>query len=192
MADDCRTTTARVGAALAGPPMAAEELLPLVYDQLRSLARARVARMGPRDTVQATDLVHEAWLRVVGDADPGWNSRAHFFGAAARAMRNILVEQARRHSSLKRDSKRKQPLGDEEPEIVSGVPADEIVALHDALTRLEESHARAARVVSLRFFGGLTMPEVADVLEVSLATAERDWKFARSWLQEHVGFAAGD
>jgi len=189
--DETSVTTARVTQALRSgedqADLAGVSLLPLVYDQLRSLARARVARLAPGQTIQATDLVHEAWLRIAGIDDPGWKSRGHFFGAAARAMRNILVEQARRKASLKRDSKRKQPLADEEPMIVAGVPPEDVIAVHEALEQFEESHERAARVVSLRFFGGLTMPELADVMEISLATAEREWRFARAWLQTEIG-----
>lgn len=164
----------------------ADELLPLVYDELRDLAEARLARTPPGQTLQATALVHEAWLRVVGDADPGWDCRAHFFAAAARAMRNILVDQSRRKSRLKHGGGRKridEGLADE-PSIE--MPMAEMVALDEALARLEARDPRKARIVELRFFTGLTMAEVAEVMEMSLSRVEAEWRFARSWLQRAV------
>ena len=154
--------------------VAAEELLPLVYDELRRLARARLHRVGPGQTLQATALVHEAWLRVVGEQDPGWDCRAHFFGAAAKAMRNILVEQSRRKSSLKRGGDRLR-LDDE------------------LIGALGSSGADLARpkIVELRFFTGLTMREVAEVMDLSLTRVETEWRFARSWLQNQVDEAHG-
>ena len=170
----------------------AQALLPLVYDELRQLARSRVARRAKNQTVRATDLVHEAWLRIVGSGDPGWDGRAHFFGAAANAMRNILVEQARRHASQKRDVSRKTDLPDDVPEIEPGLPYTDVVSVHEALHELERLHERPARVVTLRFFGGQTMPDIATMLGISLPTAERDWRFARSWLQDRLGAAEID
>ena len=166
---------------------AAAELLPLVYDELRDLARARVDRLARGYTLRATDLVHEAWLRVVKGGDPGWEGRAHFFGAAANAMRNILVEQARRRFAQKRDAGRKEPLADDVPDLDGAVPHADLLTLHDALTALAGAHERPARVVELRFFSGLEMTEIARVLAVSLPTVERDWRFARAWLQERMG-----
>lgn len=170
--------------------VAAVELLPLVYDELRDLARARVDRLARGYTLRATDLVHEAWLRVVKGGDPGWDGRAHFFGAAANAMRNILVEQARRRFAQKRDAGRKEPLADDVPDLEGAVPHEDLLTLHDALTALAEAHERPARVVELRFFSGLEMAEIARVLAVSLPTVERDWRFARAWLQERLGGSA--
>lgn len=164
-----------------------DRLLPLVYDELRSMARARLAKLPPGGTMRATDLVHEAWLRVAGGKDPGWQSRAHFFGAAANAMRNILVDQARRHHGQKRDRSRKEPLPTDVPELEHGLSLEDILTVHEALRELEQQHQRPAQVVLLRFFGGLGMAEIAHVLQVSLPTAERDWRFARSWLQERIG-----
>lgn len=165
---------------------AADELLPLVYDELRELAEARLARTPPGQTLQATALVHEAWLRVVGDADPGWDCRAHFFAAAARAMRNILVDQARRKGRLKHGGGRKRVAegAAEEPSIEP--PMVEMAALDEALRRLEARDPRKARIVELRFFTGLTMAEVAEVMEMSLSRVEAEWRFARSWLQREV------
>ena len=162
-------------------------LLPLVYDELRQLARSRVATLARGSTLRATELVHEAWLRVVAGGDPGWEGRAHFFGAAANAMRNILVEQARRRARLKRDNGRKAPLPTDVPEIDAELPYADVLTVHEALLELERDHERPARVVTLRFFVGLAMPEVAEILAISLPTAERDWRFARSWLQDRLG-----
>jgi RNA polymerase sigma factor (TIGR02999 family) len=167
--------------------VAAASLLPLVYDDLRQLARARVARLARGHTLRATELVHEAWMRIVAGGDPGWEGRAHFFGAAANAMRNILVEQARRRSSLKRDQSRKQELPADVPDLEHELPYEDVLSVHEALLQLERAHARPARVVTLRFFGGLAMPDIAAMLGVSLPTAERDWRFARSWLQDRLG-----
>lgn len=165
----------------------AAALLPLVYDELRQLAHARVARMARGHTLRTTELVHEAWMRIVAGGDPGWDGRAHFFGAAANAMRNILVEQARRRSAQKRDAGKKVELPEDLPELDSELPYDDVLTLHDALLEFEKEHERPARVVSLRFFAGLTMPEIAGVLAISVPTAERDWRFARSWLQDRLG-----
>lgn len=181
--------TALLQQASGGDREAAEQILPLVYEELRYLARARMARLGPGQSVQATDLVHEAWLRLIGQGDPGWESRAHFFGAAANAIRNILVDQARRKSSKKRDAARKQELGTDLPEVIADPPIEDVLSLHEALEKLEGMHPRPAKVVEFRFFCGLGMSEVADVLKLSLATAERDWRFARSWLQQEMGRA---
>ncbi len=166
---------------------AADELLPLVYEELRDLAEARLARTPPGQTLQATALVHEAWLRVVGDADPGWDCRAHFFAAAARAMRNILVDQSRRKSRLKHGGDRKRIADSAIDEPSFELPMAEMVALDEAIARLEARDPRKARIVELRFFTGLTMAEVAEVMEMSLSSVEAQWRFARSWLQREVG-----
>lgn len=167
--------------------VAAASLLPLLYEELRQLARARVAKLARGHTMRATELVHEAWIRVVAGGDPGWDGRAHFFGAAANAMRNILVEQARRRGSLKRDAGRKAELPTDVPDLDPELPHEDVLSVHEALLELEQDHERPAQVVSLRFFGGLAMPDVAALLGVSLPTAERDWRFARSWLQDRLG-----
>ena len=172
-----------------GDRQAARDLLPLVYDDLRGLAHNRLRALKQGQTITTTDLVHESWLRLISSGDPGWESRRHFYGAAARAMRNILVEQARHKSALKRDSSRKRELGDDEMVaiLVEEPPIEDVVSVGDALEKLEKEHARPAEVVWLRFFAGLTMPETAEVLSISLATAERDWRFARAWLQGELG-----
>ena len=169
-----------------GEPVPASELLPLVYEDLRALARSQ---LGGRDaTLQATSLVHEAWLRVVGDGDPGWECRAHFFGAAARAMRNILVDRARRRDRLRHGGGlRRVPLTGIE---VAALGEEEgLVELDEALARLEQADPRAAEVVSLRYFAGLTIGEAAGVLSRSRAGVERDWAWARAWLHKELSEA---
>ncbi len=177
------TEVTRILNALAeGDPHAANQLLPLVYDELRRLAGQRLAREAPGQTLQATALVHEAYLRLVdaGQA-PHWNSRGHFFAAAAEAMRRILVEQARRKQRVRHGGGRARIDLDEECAVVQP-PSDDLLALDEALTRLAARDPVRAELVKLRFFAGLTMPEVAEALGISLATAERYWTFARTWL----------
>jgi RNA polymerase sigma factor (TIGR02999 family) len=165
-----------------GDPHAAEQLLPLVYDELRKLAAQRLAREQPGQILEATALVHEAWLRLVNVERAGhWNSRGHFFAAAAEAMRRILVESARRKSRLKHGGRRWQVDLDSAC-AVSVAPSLDLVALDEALTRLAAEEPDKALLVKLRYFAGLTMQQAADALDVSLATAERYWTFAKSWL----------
>jgi RNA polymerase sigma factor (TIGR02999 family) len=165
-----------------GDPHAAEQLLPLVYDELRKLAAQKLAQEKPGQTLQPTALVHEAYLRLVDvDQAEHWNSRGHFFAAAAEAIRRILVESARRKSRLKHG--RQYPRVDLDSAcLVSAAPSLDLVALDEALSRLAETEPAKAELVKLRFFAGLTMPEAAAALDVSLATAERYWTFAKSWL----------
>jgi RNA polymerase sigma factor (TIGR02999 family) len=165
-----------------GDPHAAEQLLPLVYDELRELAAQRLAQEQPGQTLQATALVHEAYLRLV-DADQvqHWNSRGHFFAAAAEAMRRILIESARRKGRLKHGRGRRRADLDSDC-LVSAAPSLDLLALDEALSRLAEIEPAKAELVKLRFFAGLTMPEAAAALSISLATAERYWTFAKSWL----------
>ena len=172
---------------VASDKLPAEQLLPLVYDELRALARSRVAREKPGQTLQATVLVHEAFLRVAGEGDreKEWNGRAHFFGAASRAMRRILVEQARRKARLKHGGAG-QRVDLEEVEIVAESPSGDVLAVDEAVKRLEREDPRKAQLVNLRYFGGLTNAETAEVLGVSVGTVERDWRFVRSWLQTEL------
>jgi RNA polymerase sigma factor (TIGR02999 family) len=165
-----------------GDPNAAGQLLPLVYDELRRLAAQKMAQEAPGQTIQATALVHEAYVRLV-DADKAqhWNSRGHFFAAAAEAMRRILVENARRKRRVKHGGGRQRIELDEACPVV-GPPSDDLLALDEALTRLAERDPVRAELVKLRFFAGLTMPEAAQALGLSLATAERHWTFVRVWL----------
>lgn len=163
----------------------AEELLPLVYDELRRLAMAWLARERPGQTLQATALVHEAWLRLNTLTHPSWENRKHFFAAAATAMRRILVENARRKRRL-RHGGHLQRVDVAEIELPSPLPDDELLALDEALSRLAASHPVAAQLVQLCFFAGLTQAEAAQHLGVSRATAERTWAFARAWLFREV------
>lgn len=171
----------------------AETLLPAVYDELRALARSRLRRERPGQTLQATALVHEAYLRVVGDRDPGWNGRGHFFGAAALAMRRILVEQARRKARVRHGGgQRKVELdaprddGTAEPEPAIEPPDDQVLAVDEAVRRLEAEDPRKGQIVNLRYFAGLTAQETADALGVSIGTVERDWRFIRAWLRTEL------
>jgi RNA polymerase sigma factor (TIGR02999 family) len=157
-----------------------------VYEDLRKLARARMARVAPGQTLQATALVHDAYLRVTRQGDPGWEGRAHFFGAAAQAMRDILVEQARRKSAVKRGGDRARVAGAEDLPIAMSVPAEDVLALDEELARLQQRSERQARIVMLRFFTGLEMEEIASMLGISISTVEREWRFARSWLQRRL------
>jgi RNA polymerase sigma factor (TIGR02999 family) len=170
-----------------GDPTAAEELLPLVYDGLRQLAAQRLAQERPGQTLQATALVHEAYLRLVdGDKAQHWNSRGHFFGAAAEAMRRILVEQARRKSAVKRGGERVQ-IDINHLTIEDIRQTEKLVELDEALTRLAELDPLKAELVKLRFFAGLPIREAAQILDISTATADRYWVFARAWLQREMG-----
>jgi RNA polymerase sigma factor (TIGR02999 family) len=165
-----------------GDPCAAEQLLPLVYDELRRLAAQKLAEEKPGQTLQATALVHEAYLRLVGNSAQPWNSRGHFLCAAAEAMRRILIEQARRKGSVKHGGGlRRVHLDEASPADAHGDNAN-LLAIDEALTRLAQHEPARAELVKLRFFAGLTMPEAAAALGISLATAERYWVFARAWL----------
>jgi RNA polymerase sigma factor (TIGR02999 family) len=178
--------TRLLDAAAAGDPTAAAELLPLVYDELRKLAAARLADEKPGQTLQATALVHEAYVRLVGGGQPdGWNGRGHFFAAAAEAMRRILVEQARRKGRVRHGGGR-QRLDLEAAQFSIDMSADQILTLDEALTRLAERDPQAARLVDLHCFAGLSVEQAAEVLGVSPRTAYRDWAFAQAWLYREV------
>jgi RNA polymerase sigma factor (TIGR02999 family) len=170
-----------------GDPQAAARLLPLVYDELRKLAAAKLAQEKPGHTLQATALVHEAYLRLVGKCDePNWSGRGHFFAAAAEAMRRILVEKARRKKRDKHGGALRRVNLDESC-VLTPDPQDELEALDEALRRFEVVDPPAARLVKLRFFAGLSMAEAAQALSVSLRTAERNWAYARAWLHRAMG-----
>jgi RNA polymerase sigma factor (TIGR02999 family) len=170
-----------------GDPVAAEQFLPLVYEELRKLAAAKLAQEKPGQTLQATALVHEAFLRLVGncDSEQRWNSRGHFFAAAAEAMRRILVDQARRRQAAKRggDAVREELY---DSAIAAPCPPDELLAVHELLDRLAEHDPAAANLVKLRFFVGLNMSEVAEALGISVRSAHDIWTYARSWLHQRI------
>ena len=166
-----------------GDPHAAEQLLPLVYEELRQLAAARLALEKPGQTLEATALVHEAYLRLVGaDAQQPWDSRGHFFAAAAEAMRRILVDNARRKRGLKHGGDRhRQPL---DPDSIAAPEAvDDLLALDEALTRLAATEPKVAELVQLRYFAGLTIPQAAAQLQISPRTADAWWSYAKAWFQ---------
>ena len=175
-----------VSQATAGDPRAAKQLLPLVYDELRKLAAAQLAGEKPGQTLQATALVHEAFLKLVGDQpDRKWPGRTYFFGAAAEAMRRILVEQARKRAAAKRGGPdaRRQPL---DSDLADTAPPAEVVAVHDALDQLQAEDSLAAELVKLHYFGGLPLEETGEMLGMSRATAYRMWTYARTWLKAYL------
>lgn len=164
----------------------ADELLPKVYMELRNLAAALTRKLQPGQTLQPTALVHEAYLRLVKNQDPGWEGRRHFFGAAAQAMREILIEQARRKDSLKRGG------GVRRVELSEGLaliepPADDLLALDEAIGQLRAEKPHLAEVVQLRYYTGLSVEETADVIGRSVSSVTRDWRFARAWLAGRLG-----
>jgi RNA polymerase sigma factor (TIGR02999 family) len=172
-----------------GDPAAADQLLPLVYDELRKLAAQRMSKEAPGQTFQATALVHEAYLRLVDvQESQRWNNRGHFFAAAAEAMRRILIEEARSKRRLKHGGDRQRIDLDDAMSIANG-RSDDLLALDEVLSRLEATDPMAAQVVKLRFFTGLSMPEAAEALGLSLRTAERNWTYARTWLYRELSRA---
>ena len=174
-----------------GDPHAAEQLLPLVYEELRKLAAQKLAQEKPGQTLEATALVHEAYLRLVDtDKVQRWNSRGHFFAAAAEAMRRILIERARHKQSLRAGGGR-QRVDLSEIKSAAGEAPEDLLALEEALEKLEKKDKRKADLVKLRFFGGLTGEQAAQVLGISTSTAENDWAYARSWLRLEMGGRPG-
>ena len=189
------TNVTRILSAIAhGETHAANQLLPLVYDELRKLAAQKLSKEKPGQTLQATALVHEAYLRLVKKpagksrrGEPSWDSRGHFFAAAAEAMRRILVDKARRKQRLRHGGERQQqPLEENEPAIASPVDALDLLALSEALDGLEAAFHRRAQLVKLRYFAGFTLPEAAQMLGVSQSTAEADWTYAKAWLKREI------
>jgi RNA polymerase sigma factor (TIGR02999 family) len=170
-------------AAQKGDPNAAGELLPLVYDELRKLAAAKMAHERPDQTLQPTALVHEAWLRLVGNEQQKWNGRAHFFGAAAEAMRRILIENARRKAAARHGGGQAR-LDISQIDIATTAPDDELLAVSDALEKLAMDEPQMAELVKLRYFVGLTAEDAAEVLGISVRTAERWWSYSRVWLYQ--------
>jgi RNA polymerase sigma factor (TIGR02999 family) len=183
--------TRMLKAAADGDPRAAADLLPLVYAQLRALARSQMSKTPPGNTLQPTALVHEAYLRVVGKEDPSWNSRGHFFAAAAQAMRQILVDQARRKARVKHGGGRNRvDLSRVQPMIHP--PTDDVIGLDEALSRLEHDDPRKAKIVMLRYFAGLTEEETAAALGLSAPTVRRECRFARALLAVRLADQGGE
>jgi RNA polymerase sigma factor (TIGR02999 family) len=169
-----------------GDPKAAEELLPIVYQELRHLASRKLSREQPGQTLQTTALVHEAWLRLAGSSpSKKWNGPAHFYAAAAEAMRRILIENARRKNAQKRGANLHR-VDFDKIELAVEEPPDDVLALDDALKRLTEKDPVKGELVKLRFFAGLTTEQAAEVLGVSVATADRYWVYARAWLYQEI------
>ncbi|HTL72773.1 MAG TPA: ECF-type sigma factor [bacterium] len=164
-----------------GDGRALEDLLPMVYEELRNLAAARMAREAAGHTLQPTALVHEAWLRLVSDKDQTWQNRAYFFGAAAEAMRRILIEHARRKSRLKHGGGQER-LNIEDLDLAETTPDDKILLVNDALQQLEAEHPERARIVVLKYFGGMTNKEVAETLGIGERSVDRHWVCAKVWL----------
>jgi RNA polymerase sigma factor (TIGR02999 family) len=175
-----------------GDPSAGEQLLPLVYDELRKLAAARLAAEAPGQTLQATALVHEAYIRLVGGIQPqDWNGRGHFFAAAAEAMRRILIDRARHKQTRKAGGgSQRLDLDNVDPEQMEG-DDNRLLAMDEALRQFEVEDPRKAELVKLRFFAGLTAEQAAAVLGVSISTAEKDWAYARSWLRVAIDRISG-
>ena len=168
-----------------GEGHASAELLPLVYEELRRLAAARMAQEQPGQTLQATAMVHEAWLRLVADGERNWQNRAHFFGAASEAMRRILIENARRKSAIKRGGGLAR-VDIEGLDLAATTPDDKVLLINEALEQLQAEDPEKARIVVMKFFGGLTNQEVAESLGVTERTIERQWAFARAWIYQAI------
>ena len=184
--DSVERITQLLRAAQAGDAAAADQLLVVVYEQLHHLARARMAHLPPGQTLQPTALVHEAYLRLIDKGGVSWESRQHFFFAAARAMRDILVEQARRKAGPARAGGRHHQELDEACAVLEP-PAENVLAVHEALEELEKQDPLKAKIVLMRYFCGLTTEETADVLGLSASTLDRKWRYIRAWLLERLG-----
>jgi len=177
--------TRALQAAAEGDPNAAADLLPLVYTELRALARAQLKRLPPGQTLQPTALVHEAYLRVAGRKDPGWDSRGHFFAAGAKAMRDILVDEARKKMAKKRGGGESR-IALEQAEMTFSVPSEDVLAVDEALKKLEQDDPRKGQIVNLRFFARLTVEETAAALGISPTTVRREWRYIRAWLGDRL------
>jgi RNA polymerase sigma factor (TIGR02999 family) len=177
--------TRLLNAIQSGNSKAAEELLPVVYEELRRLARHKMASESEGHTLQPTALVHEAWLRLGGTAQQNWQNRGHFFSAAAEAMRRILVDHARRKQSRKRGGELEREPWDESALVLSA-PPDELLAVHEALEKFAVEDPASAELVKLRYFAGMTMEEAAETLRLAPRTAERMWTYARVWLRREI------
>lgn len=174
-------------AAQPGAPLAADALIGRLYTELRQLARAPMAAVPPGNTLQPTALVHQAYLRLVKDGDPGWNSPGHFFGAAAQAMRQILVEQARRKHAVKHGGgQKREDIDDAQDGVAIEPPSEDVLAVDRALERLQREDPRKAEIVLLRYFAGLDREETANALGISVRTVDREWKYLVAWLHREI------
>lgn len=174
-----------LNSAVQGDSSSAEALLPLVYEELRKLARARMSNHAANHTLQPTALVHEAWLRMVGDDDRTWQNQAYFFAAAATAMRNILIDHARKKTSLKRGGDQ-QRIDFDQLELSAPEPDALVLLVDDALRRLEQVNPKWARIVVMKYFGGMTNKEVANAMELGESSVERYWAGAKTWLYHQI------
>ena len=168
-----------------GDPQAAEKLLELVYEELRRLAASKMAREAPGQTLQPTALVHEAWLRLIGDRNPRFENRAHFFSAAAEAMRRILIDRARRKLA-QRHGGGAERVDVEGQDLAAPVADQQLLAVHEALDKLAKEHPVQAELVKLRYFAGMTNEEAAQILDISISTAKNYWTFARTWIFQEI------
>lgn len=184
-ADDMNDATVMLAAIEAGDPMAAEQLLVLVYDELRRLAASKLAEEAPGQTLQPTALVHEVWLRLVGDRNPSFKDRTHFFRASAEAMRHLLIDRARRKKTIRHGGGCRR-IEFEDLNLASPSADDQVLAINEALDKLALEHPVQAEVVKLRYFAGLTNEEVSEVLEVSVSTVKNYWAFSRAWLLSEI------
>jgi RNA polymerase sigma factor (TIGR02999 family) len=185
MRGDMSDVTQILNAIERGDTQAADELLPLVYEELRLLAAARLSHELPGQTLQATALVHEAYLRLVGSEDQSWNGRRHFFAAAAEAMRRILIDNARRKRSLKHGGQRQKVSLDGVCRAIDE-PREDLLALDEALGRLASEDERLAELVKLRYFAGLTLDQIAEIMGIGRRTADRYWALGRAWLYREI------
>jgi RNA polymerase sigma factor (TIGR02999 family) len=177
--------TVALRATEAGDPDAAAELLPLIYEELRKLAQAKLRSESPGHTLQPTALVHEAYVKVVGEGEKSWGGRGHFFSVAALAMRRILVDQARKKASLKRGGARDR-VDLDDVEVAFEPPPGNVLGVDEALQKLEAIDPRKGQIVNLRYFSGMSVPETAAALDLSVSTIEHEWRYIRAWLQREV------
>jgi RNA polymerase sigma factor (TIGR02999 family) len=189
MSEQMSNATELLSAVERGDPEAADKLLELVYQELRQLATRKMAQEPAGHTLQPTALVHEAWLRLVGSENPRFQNRAHFFSAAAEAMRRILIDRARRRRT-RRHGGEYQRVDLDECDLIAPQADDELLAVHEALDKLAREHPIQAEVVKLRYFGGRTNEEVAQILDISLTTVKTYWTFARAWLLRQIKISA--
>jgi RNA polymerase sigma factor (TIGR02999 family) len=185
MSEPMSNATVLLNAVERGDPKAADKLLELVYQELRQLATRKMSQEPPNQTLQPTALVHEAWLRLVGSENPSFENRAHFFSAAAEAMRRILIDRARRRHTLRHGGEH-QRVDLAECDLVAPQADEELLAVHEALDKLARTHPVQAEVVKLRYFGGRTNEDVAQILDISLSTVKNYWAFARAWLLQEI------